>query len=359
MDSGGRCAHRLGLTSHAGACPVSLGDLGRGRGSDLRRTGPGHRSRYRAQYRDDRARRHFRTPPRECNRSSRSRVGRDPGRPPRGSHPLHARGRRGLSRPPHVVSLAPERAAGAGWPDGLLLAATLLAFLSLVAVAAVGILLWREIRSLQRPGDRPGSRYRPAAGPGDRHAGRGRARLRARSRKRPPPSAWATCRSSGSGSAPGAGRGATDASAVGSAGDTPGAIIVVQRGRGDLYRAVERGVAGPGLAVIWDRRRNERRRGARRPDGARAPPSRAPRLALRDVDAARVSAGVDQRRPESARAARPARRGRRARHAPLTRPGRPARARPLNRQPRGLPVGQSAASAPIPAIAAAVPHVAV
>jgi len=66
---------------------------------------------------------------------------------------------------------------------------------------------------------------------------------------------------------PGAGRGATDAIAVGSAGDTPGAIIVVQRGRGDLYRAVERGVAGPGLAVIWDRRRNERRRGARRPMG--------------------------------------------------------------------------------------------
>ena len=158
--------------------------------------------------------------------------------------------------------------------------------------------------------------------------------------------------------APGAGRGATDAIAVGSAGDTPGAIIVVQRGRGDLYRAVERGVAGPGLAVIWDRRRNERRRGARRPDRARAPPSRAPRLAFRDVDAARVSAGVDQRRPESARAARPAPRERRARHAPLTRPGRPARARPHNRQPRGLPVGQSAASAPSPAIAAAVHHVA-
>ena len=50
-------------------------------------------------------------------------------------------------------------------------------------------------------------------------------------------------------------------------GQAAGALVVVQRGRGDIYRAVEGGAAGPGLAVIWDRRRSERRRSARRPTG--------------------------------------------------------------------------------------------
>jgi Cu/Ag efflux protein CusF len=52
-----------------------------------------------------------------------------------------------------------------------------------------------------------------------------------------------------------------------SAGDAVAGLVVVQRGRGDVYRAVEGGEVGPGLAVIWDRRRSERRRGARRPVG--------------------------------------------------------------------------------------------
>ena len=165
-----------------------------------------------------------------------------------------------------IVSLVPERAAGAGWPDGLLLAATLLAFLSLVAVAAVGILLWREIRSLQSRVialDHDTGRLRGLVTDTQDGVGQiARALEEAATTFRVGYVQELRRRL-----APGAGRGATDAIAVGSAGDTPGAIIVVQRGRGDLYRAVERGVAGPGLAVIWDRRRNERRRGARRPMG--------------------------------------------------------------------------------------------
>jgi Cu/Ag efflux protein CusF len=165
-----------------------------------------------------------------------------------------------------IVSLAPERAAGAGWSDGLLLAATLLAFLSLVAVATVGILLRREVRNLQARVialDHDTGRLRGLVT--DTHDGVGqiaRALEEAATTFRVGYVQELRRRL-----APGAGRGATDAIAVGSAADSPGAIIVVQRGRGDLYRAVERGVAGPGLAVIWDRRRNERRRGARRPAG--------------------------------------------------------------------------------------------
>jgi hypothetical protein len=50
-------------------------------------------------------------------------------------------------------------------------------------------------------------------------------------------------------------------------GESAGALVVVERGRGELYHAVEGGAGGPGLAVIWDRRRGERRRSARRPSG--------------------------------------------------------------------------------------------
>lgn len=46
-------------------------------------------------------------------------------------------------------------------------------------------------------------------------------------------------------------------------GEPAGALVVVQRGQGELYRAVESGAVGPGCTVIWDRRRGERRAGGR------------------------------------------------------------------------------------------------
>ncbi|MGH7358467.1 MAG: hypothetical protein ACREJR_06605, partial [Candidatus Rokuibacteriota bacterium] len=42
-----------------------------------------------------------------------------------------------------------------------------------------------------------------------------------------------------------------------------GALVVVQRGRGELYHAVESGAVGPGCTAMWDRRRGERRSGGR------------------------------------------------------------------------------------------------
>lgn len=43
------------------------------------------------------------------------------------------------------------------------------------------------------------------------------------------------------------------------AGELPPALLVVQRGRTDVFRALDGAAAGPGLRVIWDRRRGERR----------------------------------------------------------------------------------------------------
>jgi Cu/Ag efflux protein CusF len=54
---------------------------------------------------------------------------------------------------------------------------------------------------------------------------------------------------------------ASRGSETGAAGEPGGAMIVVQRGRGELYHAVESGAAGPDCTVIWDRRRGERRGG--------------------------------------------------------------------------------------------------
>ncbi len=163
-----------------------------------------------------------------------------------------------------IVSLAPERGFGTGWTEGLLVAAVLLAFLSLLAVAALAVLLWRQIRTLQSRVialDHDTGLLRGLVTDTQDSVGQiARALEEAATTFRVGYVQELRRRL-----APGPGRGTPDAAADG--GDAPGAIIVVQRGRGDLYRAVERGVAGPGLAVIWDRRRNDRRRGVRRPVG--------------------------------------------------------------------------------------------
>ena len=56
-------------------------------------------------------------------------------------------------------------------------------------------------------------------------------------------------------------------SEIRAAGEPVSALVVVQRGRGELYQAVESGSVGPGCTVIWDRRRGERRAAGRHPVG--------------------------------------------------------------------------------------------
>jgi nitrate reductase NapE component len=161
-----------------------------------------------------------------------------------------------------TVSSVAREDASMEWSQGLLLAAAIFGCLSVAAVAAVGTLLWRQLRTLQSRVialDHETGLLRGLVS--DTQDGVGQI---ARSLEE----AATTFRVGyvqelSRRLAPGAGR--TPSTAAGGA-DTA-ALAVVQRGRGDLYRAVERGVAGPGLAVIWDRRRSERRRAARRPLG--------------------------------------------------------------------------------------------
>ena len=165
-----------------------------------------------------------------------------------------------------IVSLTPERGAGTGWSDAVLIAAVLLAFLALGAVAGLAILLWREVQSLHKrlvALDHETGLLRGLVTDTQDGVGQiARALEEAATTFR-----VGYVQDLRRRLIPGAGRAAADATADGVAGDTPGAIIVVQRGRGDLYRAVERGVSSPGLAVMWDRRRSDRRRGVRRPTG--------------------------------------------------------------------------------------------
>ena len=166
-----------------------------------------------------------------------------------------------------IVSLTPESAAEAGWLNRVLLsAAVALGLLALGGMAATGALLWRELRSFQRRmaaldhevGMLRGlvtdtqDGVRQIARALDEAATALRVGYVQQLRRR---------------LAPASSPAKTEIASDKDAGAAADALIVVQRGRGDLYRAVEGGAAGPGLVVIWDRRRSERRRGARRPAG--------------------------------------------------------------------------------------------
>jgi Cu/Ag efflux protein CusF len=166
-----------------------------------------------------------------------------------------------------ITSLTVESPGRAGWLDLAVMSVGLvLTLLTLAAVATVGFLLWRQLQSLQRRVvalDHEAGMLRGLVTDtqdGVRQLARAleeaatalRVGYVQELRRRLIP-----------GSAPAAAQTAGDKAA----GETLAGLIVVQRGRGDLYRAVEGGAAGPGLAVIWDRRRSDRRRGARRPAG--------------------------------------------------------------------------------------------
>jgi Cu/Ag efflux protein CusF len=166
-----------------------------------------------------------------------------------------------------VVALTPEASSSAGWPDRLLASVSIaLGLLTLAAALGAGMVLWREIQVLQRRVvalDHEAGMLRGLVAETQDGVGQiTRALeetatilrlgyLRELQRRLVPRSSPATPEAPG---------------AKGS-GEAQSALVVVQRGRGELYRAVEGGAAGPGLAVIWDRRRSERRRSAHRPVG--------------------------------------------------------------------------------------------
>lgn len=161
-----------------------------------------------------------------------------------------------------ITSLTAESSSLAAWRDALMMSVLVaLALLTLAAVVTVGGLLWRQLRVLQRrvvaldheAGTLRGlvtdtqDGVRQITHALEEAATALRVGYLQELRRRLIP-----------GSAPPASETAVDRG-------TSAGLIVVQRGRGDLYRAVERDAAGPGLAVIWDRRRSDRRRSARRP----------------------------------------------------------------------------------------------
>ena len=238
-----------------------------------------------------------------------------------------------------VLSLTPESAAGAGWLDRLLVsAAAALALLALAAMAAVGVLLWRELRSLQRRTvalDHEVGMLRglvtdtqdgvhQIARALDEAATALRVGYVQQLRRR---------------LVPGSPPAKTETAGDKETGAATGALVVVQRGRGDLYQ--RRGGRGSGTRSRRDLGPSSQRAapGRAAPDRPRAPPHRATGLAPRDVDAARVSARAGRHRRGRSRSAGAAVRKRRARRRALTPPTRPEPDRSEPPHPRGRPPG--------------------
>jgi Cu/Ag efflux protein CusF len=159
-----------------------------------------------------------------------------------------------------VASLTPETAAGTAWLDRLVaIAAGILALAALAVSMVVGLLLRRSLRVLDRrivaldhetgmlrddvADTRDG--IRQIARALEDAAATFRVGYVRELRRR---LAMAPTAAASEGPAPsGADR----------------ALVVVQRGRGELYHAVASGAVGPGCTAMWDRRRGERRTGAR------------------------------------------------------------------------------------------------
>ncbi len=56
-----------------------------------------------------------------------------------------------------------------------------------------------------------------------------------------------------------AGAARTEGAPAAGGGERGSRLVIVQRGRTDVFRAMDENAAGPGIRVIWDRRRTERR----------------------------------------------------------------------------------------------------
>jgi hypothetical protein len=163
-----------------------------------------------------------------------------------------------------IASLSPEAPAGAGWLFWFVVGTAAVLALGLGALVTVGVLLWRTVQGLHR---------RVVALNREAVMLRGlvtETQEGVRQMAHALEDTATTLRIGyvrelfrRTGSTPPAG--APDAGSARGLGEPARALVVVQRGRRELYRAVESGAVGPGCSVIWDRRRTDRRAGTRRP----------------------------------------------------------------------------------------------
>src|SRR5262249_49403337 len=146
-----------------------------------------------------------------------------------------------------IVSLRPDAAPGAGWVDrGLVGAAALVSFLALVIAVAVGVLLTRDLRRLHRR--LIALDYEAGLLRGLVTETRDGVALLARAHEGAATTlrvgyVQALRRRVAAAATPATGDATRDQDR-----NTPGrGFVVVQRGRGDLYRAVEDGMTGAGV----------------------------------------------------------------------------------------------------------------
>jgi len=199
-----------------------------------------------------------------------------------------------------VASLTPEADTGTVRPDRLLpIAAGILALAAFAASAVAGVLLCRALRVLERrivALDLETSMLRSDVADtqdGIRQIARALEDAATtfrvgyvRELRRRLPTASTVPASDGPGSS-----------------EVDRALVVVQRGRGELYHAVASGAAGQGCTAMWDRRRGERRTGGRhavgheRRHGERraAPPETWTRLGFHIVPGAHAEPARDGR----------------------------------------------------------------
>jgi Cu/Ag efflux protein CusF len=164
-----------------------------------------------------------------------------------------------------IASFAPEQADGAGWPAWLVPVVTAaLLLLTLGAIVAVGVLLRRTAQSLHRRVNELDHELGALQGlVADAQDGvRQMARALEDTAVTLRVGYLRDLRQRMTGALAGSAAGSASG---GSSGDPGNTLVVVQRGRGELYQAVESGAVGRGCNVIWDRRRTERRIGAHRP----------------------------------------------------------------------------------------------
>lgn len=162
-----------------------------------------------------------------------------------------------------VASLAPEASGGAAGDRFVAIVAAILALLALLTSVAIALLVWRSLQRLHRrvvaldheTGMLRGGvtetqdGVRQIARALEEAATTFRVGYVRDLRRR-----LATAATSA-------------ASEARAASGVDSALVVVQRGQGELYRAVESGAVGPGCTPMWDRRRGERRSGGRHPAG--------------------------------------------------------------------------------------------